>query len=239
MSPVWMQYDEPSTQRPSVPQRPEQQSPFAVHVLFAVMHVAPGEVGWQVPPVQLPEQQSLPTTGHAAPSVRHCVLPHWPEMQEPVQQSVLPTQAAPAGAHVAIDEAHVPATVLQTPEQHALPSLQAPPYAAQFTLAAPSAPNAPFASAVLVVPSRLAAPSGPSPPLPSAGLAEPSPGAPSFVEASACGPGALGASTPHASAAVLTAVSVTQTKRFITSPFPIKRFPFERTLVAAPAAPKL
>ncbi len=75
MSPVCMQYEEPSTQVPCAPQRPEQQSLFAVQALFAVMQLAPGVIGWHVPPVQLPEQQSLPATGQAAPSVRHCAVP--------------------------------------------------------------------------------------------------------------------------------------------------------------------
>jgi hypothetical protein len=45
MSPVWMQYEDPRTHLPLVPQSPEQQSPFAVHVLFAVTQVEVGESG--------------------------------------------------------------------------------------------------------------------------------------------------------------------------------------------------
>ena len=71
MSFVWMQYDEPSTQRPPGPHRPEQQSLFALQVLFAVVHEAPLTMGWQVPFEQLPLQQVFPATGHAAPIVRH------------------------------------------------------------------------------------------------------------------------------------------------------------------------
>jgi hypothetical protein len=85
----------------------------------------------------LPVQQLFPATGHAAPIVRHCTPPQVPEMHEPLQQSVLPTQAAPCGAQVAMDEAQVPAG-LQMPEQHELPAVHAPPNAVQLTLTAPS-----------------------------------------------------------------------------------------------------
>jgi hypothetical protein len=121
MSPDWMQYDEPRTHRPFAPQSPEQQSAFDAQVLFAVTHVEVGEMGWHVPPLQLPEQHTLPSTGHAAPIVRHCASPHFPEMQEPLQQSVLPAHAAAAGAHVAIEDAQVPATGSHTPEQQEAP----------------------------------------------------------------------------------------------------------------------
>jgi hypothetical protein len=121
MSPVWMQYDEPRTHRPLDPHSPEQQSPFDVHVLLAVTHADVGEMGWHLPLLQLPEQHAFPSTGHAAPIVRHWAFPHLPEMHAPLQQSVLPTHAAVAGAHVAIDEAHVPDAVSHTPEQQELP----------------------------------------------------------------------------------------------------------------------
>jgi hypothetical protein len=132
-----MQYDEPSTHRPFAPQSPEQQSLLDVHVLLAVVHDAPVTIGWQVPPVQLPVQHAFPATGHAAPIVKHCTPPHVPETHEPLQQSVLPTHAAPCGAQVPIDEAQVPAG-LQMPEQHELPEVHVPPNAVQLTLTAPS-----------------------------------------------------------------------------------------------------
>jgi hypothetical protein len=158
MSFVWMQYDEPRTHRPFEPQSPEQQSVFDEQVLLAVTHADDGESGWHVPPVQLPEQQALPSTGHAAPTVRHWALPHFPEMQAPLQQSVLPTHAAVAGAQVAIDEAHVPAWVSHIPEQHEAPKVQAPPNAVQSALTAPSGAK------LTVSPSPAAAPSPAAPP---------------------------------------------------------------------------
>jgi hypothetical protein len=127
MSPVWMQYDEPRTHRPFDPQSPEQHWAFDEHVLLAVTQVDVVEMGWHVPPLQLPEQQAFPATGQAAPSVRHWSLPHWPETHAPLQQSVLPTQAAVAGAQVAIDEPHVPDVLSHTPEQQELPNEHALP----------------------------------------------------------------------------------------------------------------
>jgi hypothetical protein len=122
-----MQYDEPSWHRPFGPHSPEQQSPFAVQTLFAVTQDELVEMGRHVPPLQLPVQQSFPATGQAAPTVKHCSAPQWPEMQAPLQQSVLPTQAAAAGAQLPIDEAHVPATGSHTPEQHGAPDVHGPP----------------------------------------------------------------------------------------------------------------
>jgi hypothetical protein len=191
MSPVWMQYDDPRTHRPFAPQRPEQQSPFAVHVLLAVTQVDVGERGWQVPPLQLPEQQALPATGHAAPIVRHCTSPHLPAMQAPLQQSVLPTHAAVAGAQVAIDEAQVPEDVSHTPEQHDAPNVHAPPYAVQSSGTDPSGPK-PIVASDADAPSDAAA----------------SPALPSSAEAS-LPPGDLGDSVPHAATR---ATSVTGTQ---------------------------
>jgi hypothetical protein len=127
MSPVWMQYDDPSTHRPFEPHSPEQQSAFDAHVLLAVTQEDVGEMGAHFPASQLPEQQALPATGHAAPIDKHWVSPHLPETHAPLQQSVLPTQAAVAGAHVKIDEPHVPEVVSHTPEQHELPYEHVPP----------------------------------------------------------------------------------------------------------------
>jgi hypothetical protein len=120
-----MQYEDPSAQRPPGPQRPEQQSVFAVQVLFALVHVTVDEMGAHLPPMQFPVQQSLPETGHAAPMVKHWTSLHLPETHAPLQQSVLPTQAAVAGAHTPMDEAHWPVVGSQRPEQHDAPEVHA------------------------------------------------------------------------------------------------------------------
>jgi hypothetical protein len=95
--------------------------------LFAVTQAEFDEMGWHVPPLQLPEQHALPATGHAAPTVRHWRSPHLPATQAPLQQSVLPTHAAVAGAHTEIDDAQEPDAVSHTPEQQELPYEHAPP----------------------------------------------------------------------------------------------------------------
>lgn len=153
MSPVWMQYDEPSAQRP-FEHKPEQHCVLDVQVLLAVVQ-PPATIGWHVPPVQLPVQHAFPATGHAAPVVKHCVPPHCPEMQAPLQQSVLPTQAAVAGAQRERDEPQVPVVGSQIPEQHEAPKEQDAPNAVQLTLTLPSGPNPP-----LTVASSPTAPSG-------------------------------------------------------------------------------
>jgi hypothetical protein len=127
MSLFWMQYDEPSTQRPFAPQRPEQHCALDVHVLLAVTQVGLGAMGWQVPLLQLPVQQSVPRAGHEAPRVKHWTALHTPATQAPLQQSVLPTQAALGGEQALIDETHLPPTVSQTPEQQVAPKVHAPP----------------------------------------------------------------------------------------------------------------
>jgi hypothetical protein len=71
-----MQYDEPSAHRPLLSQRPEQHSALDAHVLSAVVHEGLLAMGWHVPLLQLPVQHVLPCTGHAAPIVRHWVVPH-------------------------------------------------------------------------------------------------------------------------------------------------------------------
>ncbi len=152
-------------------------------------------------------------------------------MQSPLQQSVLPTQAAVAGAHVAIEDAHVPATVLQMPEQQLLPSLHVPPYAVQLTLTplaplVPELPEVPVAPAVPVVPELPNAPEVPvAPELPVVPPAAsfPAPDAPSSADASAFGPEAFGESTPHASGAVLATKSTPQMTRLIMNASPIER----------------
>src|SRR5579864_4507785 len=142
MSPLWMQYDEPSAQWPPE-HKPEQHCVSDVHTLLAVTHVAPGEIDWHFPPLQFPVQQAFPATGHAAPIVRHCVLPHWPEMHAPLQQSVLATQGAVAGEQVAIDDAQVPFVASQMPEQHCAPNEQLPPKAVHITFASPPPAESP------------------------------------------------------------------------------------------------
>jgi hypothetical protein len=124
-----MQYDALRVQRPFAPQSPEQQSLLPEHVLFAVVQVGDGEIDWHVPPVQLPVQQPLPPGVHASPIDKHCVAPHCPLMQEPVQQSVLPLHEADGGAHDATDDAHVCAFASHTPEQHSLLDVHARPNA--------------------------------------------------------------------------------------------------------------
>lgn len=155
MSPVWMQYDEPSAQRP-FEHKPEQHCVLEVQVLLAVTHPPRETIGWQVPPLQLPVQHAFPATGHAAPMVKHWLAPHCPEMQAPLQQSVLPAQAAVAGAQRAGDDPHVPVAASQIPEQHEAPNEQDPPNAVQLTLTLPSGPKPP----PLTVPSLPPAPSG-------------------------------------------------------------------------------
>jgi hypothetical protein len=71
-----MQYEEPSAHRPLLSQRPEQHWVFVVHVLSAVVHEGFVATGWQVAPLQLPVQHTLPCAGHVAPIVKHCVVPH-------------------------------------------------------------------------------------------------------------------------------------------------------------------
>jgi hypothetical protein len=113
-----MQYEAPRAQRPVGPQRPEQHCALDVQTLFAVTHVGFGTMGAQVPFWQLPVQHALPAAGHASPIVTHWMSLHVPETQAPLQQSVLPTQAAVAGAQCVIDEAQVPVVGSHRPEQH-------------------------------------------------------------------------------------------------------------------------
>jgi hypothetical protein len=221
MSPVWMQYDEPSAQRP-FEQRPEQHCVLDVQVLLAVVH-PPETIGWQVPPLQLPVQHALPATGHAAPMVRHCRPPHCPETQEPLQQSVLPTHAAPDGAQRAMDEPQVLDVVSQTPEQHEDPNEQDPPKAVQLTLTLPSGPKLATDPSPPPAPLELEEPA-PSPPpdvvpsvsAPSSPAAPPSPPTlPSIVEASPCVPPDSDPSDPQPAITIASAEKAHQPKRFI------------------------
>jgi len=158
-----MQYDEPSAHRPLLSQRPEQHCALDVHALSAVVHEGLVAMGWHVPLLQLPVQHALPCTGHAAPIVRHCVVPHWPEMHAPLQQSVFATQGAVAGEHVAIDDAQVPFVASQMPEQHCAPKVQPPPKAVHITFASPPPAESPPAPSPAVEPSPPEDPTVPSP----------------------------------------------------------------------------
>jgi hypothetical protein len=73
----------------------EQQVAFAVQALPSVVQVPPPATGWQVPPMQLPEQQPVPL--HAWPFWTQAV-PQVPFTQFTVQQSVDTLQAAPVAA---------------------------------------------------------------------------------------------------------------------------------------------
>jgi hypothetical protein len=138
MSLFWMQYEPARAHRPFV-QRPEQQSLGALHVLFAVVQLALGEMASHLPLVpQLPVQHALPLTGQAAPMVKHWTPPHLPLMQDPLQQSVLPAHAAASGAHAVIDEAHVLVALSQRCEQQLAPLVHVPPAAVQLTGTLPS-----------------------------------------------------------------------------------------------------
>jgi hypothetical protein len=159
-----MQYDAPSAHRPLLSQRPEQHCALDVHELSAVVHEGLVAMGWHVPLLQLPVQQVLPCTGQAAPIERHCVVPHWPDMHAPLQQSVFATQGAVAGAQVVIDDAQVPFVASQMPEQHSAPNEQLPPKAEHITFASPppaESPAAPSPPEDPTVPSPAVEPSPP------------------------------------------------------------------------------
>jgi hypothetical protein len=225
-----MQYDAARAQRPAV-QDPEQHSVPDVQALFAVTQVGVGEIDLQVPPLQLPVQQAFPATGQAAPIVRHWVPPQCPATQAPLQQSVLPAQAAVAGAQTEIDEPQVSVLVSQTPEQHEAPNEQCPLKAVQVRLTLPSGPNPPSRFHG-IDPSTPAAPSA-FPELAPSSPGAPSEGAPSSpaLESSLPAPSwerplssALDASPrgpfadplePHPAIAVARAAKAHQPKRFI------------------------
>jgi hypothetical protein len=108
---VWMQYDDARSQTWSVgSQRPEQHWLLLVQALLAVVQppvttppsgVEP--IGAHLPFTQSFVQQTLPETGHDAPTLRHWLAPQKPPTQAPVQQSRLLLQPAPEPPHVVID----------------------------------------------------------------------------------------------------------------------------------------
>jgi hypothetical protein len=144
MSPFWMQYEAASAHRPFV-HSPEQQSLGALQVLFAVVQPGFPATGSHLPvEPQLPVQHSLPLTGQLAPIVKHWTPPHLPLTQDPLQQSVLPEQAAVSGEHVVIDEAQAPVALSQRCVQQVAPVVHLPPTEVQLTDTLPSGGNTPL-----------------------------------------------------------------------------------------------
>jgi hypothetical protein len=101
-SPVWIQNDELSWQRP-LEHSFEQHWESAVHVLPAVAHDVFSAA--HLPDVQMPLQHS-PADLHAWPSTTHASDEHLPETQDSVQQSVEAAQLAPAAEQCTRSDAH-------------------------------------------------------------------------------------------------------------------------------------
>jgi hypothetical protein len=117
-SPVWMQYEAPSAQWPSVPHRLEQHWLPLVHALPAVLQVLLS--GVQVP-LHCPLQH-CELFAHAVPSEVHAVESQIllaPQLSE--QQSVGALHGTPAPAHLPTTDAQVCEVASQMPEQHVVP----------------------------------------------------------------------------------------------------------------------
>jgi hypothetical protein len=123
--------------------RPEQQSPFALQALPAVVQVAFGVMDAHFPLSQCPVQQTLPAAGHASPIDMHCAAPHVPFTQAPLQQSVFVLHAAPDFEHAVIDETHCPPR--HSVEQQSPFPLQEAPGWLQLPPSLPVAPSPPLA----------------------------------------------------------------------------------------------
>jgi len=112
-SPVWMQNEEWSWQRP-LEQSAEQHSESFVQELPAVVHEEPSAAHF--PPVHCPLQHA-PADEQAAPSTTHALAEHVPPTQARLQHSVDVLQLAPAGEHVARLDAHECVAASQRLEQ--------------------------------------------------------------------------------------------------------------------------
>jgi hypothetical protein len=122
-SPVWMQKDELSWQRP-LEQSLEQHCESAVHVLPAVVQAVLSAA--HLPELHLPLQHS-PATVHACPSTTQALDEHVPETQESVQQSVDALQLEPASEQCTRSEAQECVAASQRLEQQSEAVLQASP----------------------------------------------------------------------------------------------------------------
>jgi hypothetical protein len=93
-SPDWPQNEEGSQVPPL--QSPEQQSPFAAHMLPSVLQVALSAA--HLPPVHVPLQHSLLLV-HAVLSEAQAGKPHAPLMHEPLQHAPFAVHALPSARH--------------------------------------------------------------------------------------------------------------------------------------------
>jgi len=122
-SPVWMQKDAPSWQRPLV-HRLEQHSPSVAHVFPAVRQVRFRGVHVWLVASHVPLQQ-LPFDEHVFVSeMQAWALAHLPALHWRLQQSVAAWQLPPEATHEVVDEAHVSVAPSHTPEQQSAPLAQ-------------------------------------------------------------------------------------------------------------------
>jgi hypothetical protein len=122
-SPVWMQNDELSWQRP-LEHSLEQHCESAVHVLPAVVHDVFSAA--HLPEVQVPLQHS-PAEVHACPSTTQAFAEHVPETQDSVQQSVDAWQLAPAAEQCTRSDAQECVAASQILEQQSDAAVHASP----------------------------------------------------------------------------------------------------------------
>lgn len=122
-SPVWMQKDELSWQRP-LEHSFEQHCESDVHVLPAVVHDVPSDA--HLPEVQVPLQHS-PAEVQACPSTTQAFAEHVPETHDSVQHSVDALQLAPAAEQCTRSDAHECVAASHMLEQQSAAAVQASP----------------------------------------------------------------------------------------------------------------
>jgi hypothetical protein len=150
-------------------QRLEQQSPFFVHVLPAVLHDVLSAA--HLPVVHVPLQQ-LASEVHASVSAVHAAFAHAPATQLRLQHSVGEPHDAPAAAHAPTLDAHVFVAASQSCEQQSAPVWHNPPkrwHEGGETTAPPPVPLLPPPAPPLTLaapPSNEEKPPAPEPPFP-------------------------------------------------------------------------
>jgi hypothetical protein len=112
-SPTWMHQEAPSWHLPAL-QRFEQQLELLVQALPAVRQA--GLSAWQLPPEQMPLQQSS-ACAHVCPSDTHAGRPQTPLVHASPQQSVGTVQASPWPRQVLIVAVQTPELASQRPVQ--------------------------------------------------------------------------------------------------------------------------
>lgn len=137
----------------------EQHAPLTAHESPSTLHAPPPGMGAQVLALHTPVQH-WSGLWQAWPVATQAAVPHWPETQLALQQSVSTVHAAP-GSRQKVDE--VQTVPLQLPAQHGSVVLQGPPAATHLPASGstPPPPPVPTPPPVAVPP-----PLSPPPPVP-------------------------------------------------------------------------